>query len=124
VPVLAVEGCVTGTARERLVLRQHRFRERRHRRSSSDGRGRAKRRRLCRRCRLLHSLSLPSTRPDRRRISPPAAPVACSVVRHPIYTTGTAVDARAVSESIGKGRIRRVHFRVRCRVEFQAGKSG
>jgi hypothetical protein len=49
-------------------------------------RGRAKRRRLCRRCRLLHSLSLPSTRPDRRRISPPTAPVAYSVVRPLIYT--------------------------------------
>jgi hypothetical protein len=42
VPALVVEGCVTGTARERLVLRQHRFRERRHCRSQSDGRGRAK----------------------------------------------------------------------------------
>jgi len=38
------------------------------------GRGQAKRRRLCRKCRLPHSLSLPWTRPDRRRISPPAAP--------------------------------------------------
>jgi len=85
VPVLAVEGCVTGTARGRLVLREHRFRERRHRHSESGGRGRPKRRRPCRRCRLLHSLSLPSTRPDRQMISPPAAPVAYSVVGPDLY---------------------------------------
>jgi hypothetical protein len=55
---LVVDGYVTGTARERLVLREHRFRVRRHRRSKSRGLGRARRRRLCRRCRLLHSHSL------------------------------------------------------------------
>ena len=56
-----------------------------------SGRRRAKRRRLCRRSRLLHSLSLPSTRPDRRRISPPAAPVAYSVVRLLIYTAAAGL---------------------------------
>jgi len=122
-PAPVVQGCVTGPAKERLVLRQHRFRERRYRYSASDRQNRARRRRLCRRYRLLHSHSLPSTRPDRRRISPPAASVAYSVVHYPIYTTATTVDAKAVSECIGKVRIRCVYSPVRCRVQFQAGES-
>ena len=108
--------------KERLVLRHLVFRKRRHDGSRRRGQGRAKRRRLCRRCRLLHSHSLPLTRPDRRRISPPAAPVAYSVVHYPIYTTATTVDARAVSECIGRGRIHRVYFRATHRVEFQAAE--
>jgi hypothetical protein len=51
-------------------------------------------------------------------ISPPAAPVAYSVVHYPIYTTATTVDARAASEGIGKGRIRAVHFRAIDRADF------
>ena len=82
-----VEGCVTGTARERLVLREHLFRKRRHRRSESGGMGRATRTRPCRRCGFPHSLSLLLPGPTDGWISLPAAPVAYSVLRHPIYET-------------------------------------
>ena len=73
-------------------------------RNTRRGLGRVKRRRLCRRCRLLHSLSLPSTRPDERMISPPAAPIAYSVVCYrSIQLRGWASMLKR--KSIGNARI-------------------
>jgi len=121
VPALVVERCVTGTAKERLVLRQHRFRERRHCRSESDRRGRAKRRRLRSRCSLLHTHLL---------LLDPAPPADDQSARHArrlfscpsvIYTPAIAVDVMGVSDFTCRDRIRCVCSGVTY-VSFQAGK--
>jgi hypothetical protein len=95
----------------------------RQHRSAWTGRAGPKEEGCARRCRLLHSLSSPSTRPDRRMIRPPAAPVVSSVVHYPIYTPAISEGLMGVSDFICGEGIGCVYFRVAHRAEIQAAES-